>query len=138
MTNDLCRSFALVHAFFFYQRFTGKVYYELAQEREKRGIKDVAIARVEQISPFPYDLIDRHAADFPNADIVWCQEEPKNMGAWTYVRPRIETALKASEGKHNVTRPIYVGRPTSASTATGGKKEHVAEQEGLVSRVFDM
>ena len=106
-------------------------------ERKNRGITDVAIARVEQISPFPYDLIDRHASDFPNADIVWCQEEPKNMGAWSYVRRRIETALTAREGVHKTTRPKYVGRPASASTATGGKKEHEKEQSSLVQSAFN-
>ena len=114
---------------------SGKVYYDLLAYRREHGIKDVAIARVEQISPFPFDLVDRHKSDFPEADVVWCQEEPRNMGAWQYVRTRIETALTKS-GEHNVTRPRYAGRPNSASTATGDKYEHISQQEALIADAF--
>lgn len=62
---------------------SGQVYYQLLQEREKRGVKDVAISRVEQLSPVPYDLITPHLDKYPNAEIVWAQEEPYNIGAWT-------------------------------------------------------
>lgn len=68
---------------------TGKIFYELMEEREKKGIKDVAIIRIEQIAPFPWDRIAEAAALYKNADAVWCQEEPKNMGAWSFVQPRI-------------------------------------------------
>lgn len=97
----------------------------------------MAIARVEQLSPFPFDLVDRCKSDYPNADVVWCQEEPKNMGPWSYVRTRIETALTHS-GEHKVTRPQYRGRVTSASTATGGKYAHADEHDALVESTFDL
>mmetsp|Transcript_21593 Transcript_21593/g.64324 ORF Transcript_21593/g.64324 Transcript_21593/m.64324 type:complete len:987 (-) Transcript_21593:527-3487(-) len=115
---------------------SGKVYYDLLDYRRKAEIKDVAIARVEQISPFPFDLVDRFVSDYPNADVVWCQEEPKNMGAWGYVRTRIETALTKS-GAHAHTRPAYRGRKASAATATGGKYVHPAEQTELIEATFN-
>ncbi|KIJ11039.1 hypothetical protein PAXINDRAFT_138125, partial [Paxillus involutus ATCC 200175] len=61
---------------------TGQVYYTLLQEREEKGIEDVAISRIEQLSPFPYDLITPHLDKYPNADLLWCQEEPLNNGGW--------------------------------------------------------
>jgi 2-oxoglutarate dehydrogenase E1 component len=70
---------------------TGKIYYDLDAEREKRGIKDIAIVRIEQLAPFPWDKVAEVAAHFKNAEALWCQEEPKNMGAWSFVQPRICT-----------------------------------------------
>lgn len=107
---------------------TGKVYYELVKEREKRGLEeDIAITRVEQICPFPYDLVKAEHHKYHNAEVVWAQEEPKNMGYWSYVRPRIETALLKKA-------PVkYAGRLPSASTATGNKHQHNSEQERLIS-----
>lgn len=115
---------------------SGKVYYDLVEAREKLSEHGVAIARVEQIAPFPYDLVAQHADDFPNAEIVWCQEEPKNMGSWGYVRPRIETALKHSKN-HNGARARYVGRVASAATAAGDKKQHYAEQHDLIDAALN-
>jgi len=117
---------------------SGKLYYELLKLREDRKAAgevwdDVALARVEQISPFPYDLVHQHCDNFPNAEVVWCQEEPKNMGAWSYVRRRIETALSKSE-HHAGVRPRYVGRPPSASTASGDKLAHNSEQATLIEQ----
>lgn len=112
---------------------SGKVYYDMIKLRDEQAIDDVAIARVEQISPFPFDLVHRHADEFPNAEVVWCQEEPKNQGSWAYVRRRIETALGKSEN-HVGARPRFVGRPASASTATGDKYGHIAEQNSLVEQ----
>lgn len=112
---------------------SGKVYYDMLTFREQHNITDVALARVEQISPFPYDLVARHVDDFPNAEVVWCQEEPKNMGSWAYVRRRMETAMLRSE-HHVGGRPRYIGRNAMASTATGDKKVHVAEQNSLVEQ----
>ncbi|KAL0589809.1 hypothetical protein ABG067_002034 [Albugo candida] len=87
---------------------TGKVYYDLLQERQEKKIDSVAMIRVEQIAPFPFDKVAEEAARYPNADIVWVQEEPQNMGCWTYVSPRIETALKKINNDDR--RPQYVGR----------------------------
>eukprot|EP00039_Didymoeca_costata_P019228 m.336714 g.336714 ORF g.336714 m.336714 type:complete len:986 (-) comp17940_c0_seq1:108-3065(-) len=115
---------------------SGKVYYDLLEERTKQGNKEVALARVEQLNPFPYDLVLQHADQFPNAEIVWAQEEPKNMGSWGYVRRRIETALSKST-IHNEKRAIYAGRPSSAATATGNKLVHKAEQHDLIESALN-
>ena len=75
----------------------GKIYYELAAQRERAGQRgDVAIARLEQLSPFPYDLVRAELERFPQAELVWAQEEPKNMGAWAYVQTRLSTAAAAT------------------------------------------
>lgn len=111
---------------------SGKVYYDLVDERTKRGIDNIAIIRIEQIAPFPWDKVAKHMALYSNADCMWCQEEPKNMGAWSYVQPRIATATKQINKKEH--RPLYAGRRPSAATATGmGGKAHEAEQNALVN-----
>lgn len=106
---------------------SGKVYYDLKKARADKNVEDkVAIARVEQISPFPYDLVKKEAAKYPNADLIWSQEEHKNQGAWTYVQPRFHTAL-------NGARPVtYAGRPTASSPATGSKMQHLKELKQLL------
>ncbi|XP_018361634.1 PREDICTED: 2-oxoglutarate dehydrogenase, mitochondrial isoform X4 [Trachymyrmex cornetzi] len=106
---------------------SGKVYYDLKKARTERNLEDkVAIARVEQISPFPYDLVKIEAAKYPNAELIWAQEEHKNQGAWTYVQPRFHTALN---GIRNV---VYAGRPTASSPATGSKMQHLKELKQLL------
>ncbi len=111
---------------------TGKIYYELLEEREKRGLKDIAIVRIEQIAPFPWDRVAEQAALYPNASVTWCQEEPKNMGAWSFVQPRI--AVSTRDINKREMRPEYVGRTPSAATATGmGGKVHAAEQFEIVN-----
>jgi 2-oxoglutarate dehydrogenase E1 component len=109
---------------------TGKVYYDLLQERRDKGVQDVAIVRLEQMYPFPKVTLARVLGEYKNADIVWCQEEPENMGAWTFVDRRIEKVLKDLDGKAK--RPIYVGRAEAASPATGSAKVHQQQQEALV------
>lgn len=113
---------------------SGKVFYDLLEKRMKGGQTDVAIARVEQIAPFPHWHAKNEAARFPNAEIVWCQEEPMNMGAWSYVCPRLETALRADRGENF--RPKYVGRIPSASPATGSPYVHQQEQDALVAEAL--
>ncbi|XP_060818714.1 2-oxoglutarate dehydrogenase complex component E1 isoform X5 [Bombus pascuorum] len=112
---------------------SGKVYYDLKKARAEKKLDDkVAIVRVEQISPFPYDLVKKEAAKYANAELVWAQEEHKNQGAWTYIQPRFHTAL-------NGTRPVlYVGRPTGASPATGSKMQHLKELKQLLDDSFDV
>ncbi|XP_018392125.1 PREDICTED: 2-oxoglutarate dehydrogenase, mitochondrial isoform X2 [Cyphomyrmex costatus] len=106
---------------------SGKVYYDLKKARTERNLDDkIAIARVEQISPFPYDLVKIEAAKYPDAELIWAQEEPKNQGAWTYVQPRFHTALN---GIRNV---VYAGRPTASSPATGSKMQHLKELKQLL------
>ncbi len=109
---------------------TGKVYYDLHEEREKRGVKDVYLMRVEQLYPFPADVLDEELSRFPNADLVWCQEEPRNMGSWTYIREPLEDLLD-SMGR-DTERVSYAGRIAAASPATGSLKNHVREQAELV------
>jgi 2-oxoglutarate dehydrogenase E1 component len=110
---------------------SGKVYYELAKQRELTGLQDsIAIARLEQISPFPYDQVHDELTRFPSAGVVWVQEEPKNQGAWSYVQPRLSTtSLGQKDAK-------YIGRPPSASVAAGSKAMHKNEQEKLVQDAF--
>ncbi|HVL71769.1 MAG TPA: 2-oxoglutarate dehydrogenase E1 component [Beijerinckiaceae bacterium] len=113
---------------------TGKVYYDLLEEREKRGIDDVYLLRVEQLYPFPVKAIAQELGRFRNADLVWCQEEPRNMGSWTFVEPYIEWALNHSPAKAK--RPRYVGRPPSAATATGLMSRHMAELAAFLDAAF--
>jgi 2-oxoglutarate dehydrogenase E1 component len=113
---------------------TGKVYYDLFEEREKRGVKDVALLRIEQLYPFPFRTLEKELARYTKAEIVWCQEEPYNMGAWHFVDRRIEQALVAIEIKAK--RPRYVGRPEAASPATGLYKRHNQEQAKLVDEAL--
>jgi 2-oxoglutarate dehydrogenase E1 component len=113
---------------------SGKVYYDLLEEREKRGIKDVALLRIEQLYPFPKRTLEKELQRYANAEVVWCQEEPRNMGAWTFVEHRIEDALTAV--KVAAKRPRYVGRPEAASPATGLYKRHNLEQAKLVEEAL--
>ncbi|KIJ67496.1 hypothetical protein HYDPIDRAFT_108286 [Hydnomerulius pinastri MD-312] len=114
---------------------TGQVYHALVGERDRKGIKDVAISRIEQLSPFPYDLLTSHLDKYPNADLLWCQEEPLNNGAWTYVGSRLRTAANETvhhKGKH----PLYAGRDPTSSVATGCKAQHQKEIEALLAAAF--
>ncbi len=110
---------------------SGKVYYDLLATRRERGITDVAILRLEQFYPFPQHTLARLLAPYVNADLVWCQEEPANMGGWNFVDRRIEAVL--SEVKINARRPAYAGRIDAASPATGLARTHAAEQVALVA-----
>ena len=110
---------------------TGKVYYDLYQAREEKKIKDVVILRLEQLYPFPLGALAEELEKYPNADVVWCQEEPKNSGYWEFVDRRIEGSLGIA--KHKAGRPSYVGRKSSASPATGSASVHKAEQEKLIN-----
>ncbi|KAL3629978.1 hypothetical protein CASFOL_026290 [Castilleja foliolosa] len=112
---------------------SGKVYYELDEQRKKVEGKDIAICRVEQLCPFPYDLVQRELKRYPNAEIVWCQEEPMNMGAYNYILPRLGTAMKAL-GRGYVDDVKYVGRGPSAATATGFYQVHTKEQNEIVQK----
>eukprot|EP00741_Cyanophora_paradoxa_P015699 tig00020904_g15156.t1 len=112
---------------------SGKVYYDLADARAKRGIKDVAIARIEQIAPFPFDLVGDELLRFKNAEIVWVQEEPQNMGAWFYIEPRVKTALRP----HGDTRaPRFIGRKAAAAPATGFFAQHEKELQEILDGAF--
>jgi 2-oxoglutarate dehydrogenase E1 component len=110
---------------------SGKVYFDLLEERDARGIDDIYLMRVEQFYPFPALSLVKELERFKNADMVWCQEEPKNQGAWTFIEPNLEWVL--SRIGATVKRPTYVGRAASASPATGMAKQHKAQQEALVN-----
>ncbi|MEM6375070.1 MAG: 2-oxoglutarate dehydrogenase E1 component [Pseudomonadota bacterium] len=109
---------------------SGKVYYDLLEERDARGIDDIYLLRVEQFYPFPAISMVGELERFKGAEMVWCQEEPKNQGAWTFIEPNIEWVLKRIKAK--TTRPVYAGRPASASPATGLASQHKAQQAALV------
>ena len=113
---------------------TGKVYYDLHEEREKRGIDDVYLLRVEQLYPFPLKALVKELTRFRKAEIVWCQEEPKNMGAWNFVDPYLEWVLEQVGGKAK--RPRYAGRPAAASPATGLMSKHVAQLKAFLDDCF--
>ncbi|HUZ73266.1 MAG TPA: 2-oxoglutarate dehydrogenase E1 component [Stellaceae bacterium] len=110
---------------------SGKVYFDLRAARRERKIDDVAILRLEQLYPFPARTLAASLQRYADAEAVWCQEEPENMGAWSFVDRRIERTLAALEVKAK--RARYVGRPEAAATATGLMKRHNAEQARLVN-----
>ncbi len=113
---------------------TGKVYYDLLEKREERGLANTTLARVEQLSPFPVDLVQEVVDIYPGAEVIWCQEEPRNMGAWTYVRDKLDQAIEA--GQLTMSPIRYVGRPDAASPATGYIRVHEREQEALVCQAL--
>ncbi|MCC6597734.1 MAG: 2-oxoglutarate dehydrogenase E1 component [Alphaproteobacteria bacterium] len=110
---------------------SGKVYFDLLQKRRDENIKDVIIIRVEQLYPFPETALAEELAKYKNADVVWCQEEPENQGAWNFVDRRIEKSLKRAG--HKAGRPQYAGRSELAAPATGLHSRHVIEQAKLVN-----
>jgi 2-oxoglutarate dehydrogenase E1 component len=111
---------------------TGKVYYDLADRRQELGLDDVvALVRLEQVAPFPRKVLAEELVRYEQAtQIIWCQEEPQNMGAWAFVAPRIEAVLAELGARQD--RLIYVGRPPAAATATGLYRQHVKEQATLI------
>ena len=109
---------------------SGKVYYDLYDEREKRGIDDVYLLRVEQLYPFPIKALLKELSRFKTAEVVWCQEEPKNMGAWSFVEPYLEWVLGQLGGKSR--RARYAGRAASAATATGLMSKHLAQLKAFI------
>ncbi|MCW8307544.1 2-oxoglutarate dehydrogenase E1 component [Acidiphilium sp. PA] len=115
---------------------SGKVYYDLLAERRDRGIADVAIVRLEQLYPFPKKALKAAIEMYGNAEVVWCQEEPENMGGWHFVDRRIEHVLECLGDGMKAKRPVYVGRTPAASPATGLAKTHAAEQAALVKQAL--
>lgn len=117
---------------------TGQVYAALHKYREANGFKNTAITRVEQLNPFPWQQLKENLDSYPNAKtIVWCQEEPLNAGAWSFVQPRIETLLNSTE-HHNRRHCMYAGRDPSASVATGLKHTHIREEQELLEEAFSV
>jgi 2-oxoglutarate dehydrogenase E1 component len=115
---------------------SGKVYYDLFEERARRGQTDVFFLRLEQLYPFPAKVLAHELARFPQAELVWCQEEPKNMGAWFFVAPEIEAVMEKLG--HAQRRLIYAGRPAAAAPATGLLRRHNREQAALVDAALTL
>lgn len=110
---------------------SGKVYFDLLAERDARGIDDVYLMRIEQLYPVPTQALSAELRRFTKAEFVWCQEEPTNQGAWSFINPHLEQVL--SELGADNPRPKYVGRAPGAAPATGLASKHKAEQEALVN-----
>jgi 2-oxoglutarate dehydrogenase E1 component len=113
---------------------SGKVYYDLLDAREEKGVDDVYLMRLEQFYPWPVKSLSTELSRFPNAELVWCQEEPKNMGGWTFVDPWLELTLDRLKIKAK--RARYVGRPASASTAAGQMSRHMRELQTFLTEAF--
>ena len=113
---------------------SGKVYYDLFEERESRKVNDVYLMRIEQLYPFPARALIQELGRFPQAEMIWCQEEPKNMGAWSFIEANIEWVLEHINAKHR--RPRYVGRAASAATATGLMSKHLAELRAFLDEAL--
>lgn len=115
---------------------TGQVYVALSNYREAHGIKDTAISRVEQLHPFPWELVRGDLHQYPNVtDVVWCQEESLNDGPWSFVQTRFETIFDTTE-KHKGRRLRFAGREASPSVATGFSKEHRAQEGTVLKEAF--
>ena len=113
---------------------SGKVYFDLVKARAATGDERVALTRVEQLYPFPFNTLGKVLRHYRNAEIVWCQEEPQNMGAWTFVDRRIEEVLAGLDVAAK--RPRFAGRAEAASPATGLFKRHVEEQTHLIAEAL--
>jgi len=114
---------------------SGKVYYELVAERKARGKKDVAIVRIEELYPFPFQRVLEEAQKYSKAKVIWLQEEPKNQGAWFWIAPHLRTAIKPLHGENFF--PTYLGRPATAAPATGIKTEHEAQYRSYMDAAFE-
>ena len=113
---------------------SGKVYYDLLEARDAGGHDDIYLLRLEQLYPFPARTLIQELARFPNAEVVWAQEEPRNMGGWFFVEPLLEWVL--DHAKTASKRPRYAGRPASAATATGLASQHAKEQRSVVDQAM--
>jgi len=110
---------------------TGKVFYDLMAHRQEKGVADTAVIRIEQLYPFHREMVEAIASQYPNASrFVWCQEEPLNMGAWSYIRPRLERCVGA--------KVRYAGRDAASSPAAGSKAMHYREQKALLEQAYDV
>ena len=114
---------------------SGKVYYDLFEEREKRGADHIQLIRIEQLYPFPDKALEQELVRFPKAEIAWCQEEPENQGAWSFVAPRIWASVARLGGDRP---PRYVGRAPSASTAAGLMSLHLSELRALLGEALTL
>ncbi|MPZ39615.1 MAG: 2-oxoglutarate dehydrogenase E1 component [Rhizobiales bacterium] len=113
---------------------SGKVYYDLYEEREKRGVNDVYLLRVEQLYPVPMKALLQELSRFKQAEMVWCQEEPRNMGAWHFIEPYLEWVLNQAGATQK--RARYGGRPAAAATAVGVMSKHLTQLKAIFDDVL--
>ena len=114
---------------------SGKIYYDIKEKMNNQQAISTLIIRIEQLYPFPTDILEGTIKECRNASFVWCQEEPKNMGAWPFLQPLFTDLLHGCNVKNQIIE--YVGRKESASTATGLFKKHVEEQNKILEELFD-
>ena len=113
---------------------SGKIYYDLIEEREKTKNADIVFVRLEQLYPFPAKTLAKVLKKYKKAKFIWCQEEPKNMGAWNTVRNYIERTLEMINFKDINIK--FVGRSASSTTATGNANKHLAQQKEILEKIF--
>jgi 2-oxoglutarate dehydrogenase E1 component len=113
---------------------SGKVYYDLYEEREKRGVNDIYLLRLEQLYPVPLKALVYELGRFKKAEFMWCQEEPRNMGAYSFMAPYLEWVLEQVRAKNR--QPIYAGRAASAATATGQMAQHLKQLKALLDEAL--
>ncbi len=113
---------------------SGKVYYDLLEERERRGISDVYLMRIEQFYPFPHKSLMKELKRFDQAEMIWCQEEPRNMGGWSFIEPYLEWTLNQIDAKYR--RARYVGRHAAAASATGHAEQHKIELQAFLDEAL--
>ena len=114
---------------------SGKIYFDIVEARIKNKIDDIAVIRLEQYYPFPEEQLALELQNYNNAEVIWCQEEPMNMGAWSFVNSYIEDILIKINVKSKKT--VCISRPASASTAAGYASSHLKEQSDILSRVLE-
>jgi len=116
---------------------SGKVYFDILDERDRREMADTYILRLEQLYPYPHDAVVRELSRFNNMQtVIWCQEEPRNMGAWSFIDHRLEESLADCGG--TAARAKYAGRPAAASPATGQASLHAKQQKDLVNQALTL
>lgn len=115
---------------------SGQVYYDLYETRQQRNIDNIAIIRLEQLAPFPFDLVMNELKRYPQAELVWVQEESMNHGGWSYIEPRFETCMRHALGKEKKMK--YIGRGTTAAPATGFKKIHQLQLDKFIDEAFTL
>ena len=115
---------------------SGKIYYDLLSQMMAQNIRGIALVRIEQLYPFPTEQLQAELMRFRDAEVVWCQEEPENMGPWSFVDRKIESILRNID--NTCSWPHSLSRPATASTAIGTSTEHAADQAQLVARAMDI
>ena len=113
---------------------SGKIYFDLLSEREQREISDIYLLRLEQFYPFPALSFIKELSRFKDAEFVWCQEEPKNQGGWSFVEPNLEWSLNRVKAKNK--RAKFIGRAAAASPATGLATQHKKQQEMIINEAL--